>query len=310
MSASPRSALYRVALFICVASFLIAAFQIYRYVAHQGEITGNARHTILVQAGFAAAAIGERSGPIQEEIEHLADQLSAGALGRGEVEVVLRRFYEDFSDTIFEVGIAYQPGTSCTAAGMDAPHYGMKGDEPRHFAIEQYYDPPYLEWRWFKDTIASGPRWIEPYLGGATRELVVGFASPFYCPGDSSARSEPAGVVRANVSLTHMRERLLELRLGRTGYGFILSGEGTYVAHPVAAYLSTLTNVFDRKNVRENPELREFVTHGLEVGETLIEYRDPASGQDSWLVLTPVPGTNWTLGAVFYKREVTHSATE
>ncbi len=310
MSASFRTPVFRIAALLCAASFLVSAYLVYSYMEKQRAATTRAKQTILDQASRAAKEIGDRKSVIQPLVEELAKEMGRTDFDWDEIEGRLRSVYLEQEDAIFEVGVALRPEAPCTPDEMYAPHYGKKGETPTHFSIEQYYDPPYLEWRWYKETIAKGARWIEPYLGGATKELVVGFASPFYCPGVSGQQAQPAGVVRANLSLSDIRARLGELQLGKTGFGFILSREGVFIAHPVSAYTYSLRNVFEREDVQRDPQLREFVIRGLAGNEVLTDYIDPESNQDSWLVLTPVTGTNWSLGAVFYKSEVIDSITK
>jgi hypothetical protein len=309
MSTPLRSPLLLMTTLVCVLSFIVSAYLIYSYIDHQREITQLSKQTIIEQARQAAKEIGNRKAVIQPAVEDLVNELGGGVLGYDRIGERLREIYLSYEDTIFEVGVAFNPDNPCTPGEMHAPHYARKGGSPAHFALEDYYDPPYPEWPWYRQTISKGARWIEPYLGGATREVVVGFASPFYCPGDREGQGEPAGVARANLSLTDIRARLVELRLGRTGYGFILSGEGTYIAHPVAAQLYALENIYDRDDVKQNPDLRNFIDRGLAGQEELIDFTDPESGMSSWLVLTAVPGTNWHLGAVFFKHEVADSVT-
>ena len=302
--------MFRVSTLLCALSFIVSVYLIYIYIDGQRDRAQLSMQMILQQAHQAAAEIGRLKAAIKPTVEELAQEMNSGDLGLERLEERLREIYLGHKDTIFEVGVAFNPDSSCPPGVLHAPHYGKKDGVPANYALEDYYESPYTDWPWYKNTIAQGARWIEPYMGDATKEVVVGFASPFYCPGDNEGKGEPAGIVRANSALIDIRERLMGLQLGKTGYGFILSASGTFIAHPVAAYLYDLDNAYDREDVKNNPDLKNFVGRGLAGEEGLIDYVDLESGDKSWLVLTPVPGINWSLGAVFVKREVADSVTD
>jgi len=302
--------MFRVSLLLCILSFSASVYLVYNYVDRQRDTTRSTEEMIREQARRAATAIGNQNSVMRLAVEQLADELSTGILRNEDLEPRLKEFYSQYKNIVFEVGVAFNPQSPCTPGTLHAPHYGNKNGAPAYFALEDYYDRPYTDWPWYRQTISKGASWIEPYLGGATEELVAGFATPFYCPGNEDGHREPAGVTRANLALTDLRERLLQLQLGRTGYGFILSGAGTFIARPVAAYLYDLENIYERDDVKKSPNLHEFLGRGLAGEEGMIEYTDADSEQQSWLALTPVPGTNWLLGAVFFKNEVENSVSD
>ena len=144
MPAYFRSPLFRVVALLCVTSLLTCTYLVYHYIDLQRESTERARDTVVDQARKAAREIGDRKGIIKPLVEKLASELSSGTIDREQLAGYLQNLYTEHAETIFEVGVAYQPGTPCTAEEMDGPHYGEKAGSTEHFNIENYYSPPYL----------------------------------------------------------------------------------------------------------------------------------------------------------------------
>jgi GAF domain-containing protein/HAMP domain-containing protein len=73
-------------------------------------------------------------------------------------------------------------------------------------------------------------RWTIPYVDAAGGGLVVTVAEPVYI------RDNFRGVVAADVQLTTITERLSSIKVGQTGYAFMLDDAGRIISLPPAGY--------------------------------------------------------------------------
>ena len=119
----------------------------------------------------------------------------------------------------------WRPRRRTSHAGF-APYYFRRGGKLEYVDLA---DPQYnyRHQAWFTDTLAAGkPLWVEPYFdAGGGEALMTTFAVPVYRE-DSAGQRVLYAVVTADVSLAELHAYLQRLRLGSSGFGFLLSREG------------------------------------------------------------------------------------
>ncbi len=259
------------------------------------DAKSTARRIAIEQARIITARL-EKLTPVAEQI---AADLSSGALKPENAPAKLKRALEETPD-LFEVGLAYLPFAKSPSVRLFSPHASRNGTGINEFQLEQHYD--YTTHAWFKDGIAAGgPHWGEPYLGGGTKTLVVGYTVPFYRKDDPKT---PIGVVRTNLSLDQIHRIISSLGLGETGYAFLLSRKGVYLSDPVEDYMReqrTILEVARQHDDEGRKRLGDKVLAG-QSGEE--EGRSGVTGQTTWMFTEPVPISGWSLGTVFMKNEM------
>ncbi|MDA0734822.1 MAG: cache domain-containing protein [Chloroflexi bacterium] len=114
-------------------------------------------------------------------------------------------------------------------------------------------------------------------------------------------------MIFTNYSLEKVKLLLTTLELGRTGYAFLLSGNGLYISHPDEAYVAGSKTIFDVAEARNDAVLNSIGDLAAQGESGLIDYNNTVTGQPSWVFLEPIPSTNWTLGVVFIKDEISLS---
>ena len=260
------------------------------------EAKNTARRIAIEQAGI----IGARLQKLTPVAERIAADLSSGALKPEDAPARLKQALEENPD-LFEAGFAYLPYAWSPDVRLFSPHAARNGSGINEFQLEQRYD--YTTYAWFKDGIAAGgPHWGEPYLGGATKTLVVGYSVPFYRKDDPT--KTPIGLVRTNLSLNQIQRIVSSLGLGETGYAFLLSRKGVYLSDPVADYMREQRTIFDVAQERKDEgrmRLGEKVLAGQQ-GEA--EGMSGVTGQTTWSFTEPIPVSGWSIGTVFMKDEM------
>ena len=129
------------------------------------------------------------------------------------------------------------------------------------------------------------------------------YSAPFYRVNPESLERIPAGIVFAQYSLDDVRRLVASLQLGATGYGYVLSKEGLYIAHPIKELVGNVT-LFEQAESLQDEALR---IEGERAVSRKIFYReavDSVTGQASWAFHEPIPSTGWSIAVVLNKDEL------
>lgn len=262
------------------------------------RIETGAREAASAKAAEAVAAIDAELRAIEPVVTALANDLSAGRLTPS---AVAARVTADLTAhaNLFEVGVAYVPFATDARVRLFAPHAARASGKVDAFQLETRYD--YTTYDWYRDGQAA-PGWGEPYFGGATQTLVVGYALPFFRPGDPS--KTPIGVARANLSLANVRALVSQTSLGQTGYGSLVSRRGVYLSYPDDRFVREQRNVLDSAKATRDPARVAMTERAL--GGQASEGISVSSmtGQAVWLIYLPVPSTKWVFGLASFIDEV------
>ena len=295
-----RNRAFQGVLVLCILSGAGAVTLFIQHALLQRRALDQEKQRARTIAADLAGTINARLAKLTPVATGIAAGLSSGALNDRDARASLRHALESNPD-LFEAGISYVPFSNDPNKRLYSPHVAREGDEFKEFQLEEHYD--YTTYAWFKDGLAAGgPHWGEPYFGGATKTLVVGYSVPFYRPGDSS--KTPIGLVRTNLSLNQIHKIVSSLSLGQTGYGFLLSRKGVYLSDPVDEYAHDQRTIFEiARSLRDQGRQRlgERAIAGQPAEEESIS---GVTEQPTWIFARPVPETGWSLGTVFMQNEV------
>jgi Cache domain len=287
---------------LCGSSFLLVGMLVYLHMRDKALVIQQAKDLAQNQAAYAAKEIDKKLRAIMLLTDSLAKDLNTRRFTMEEVLGRLKATCDKDLDYIFEVGLGYAPFAGDPRMRLLAPHYGRQDGSCQFYRVEKSYD--YTGYDWYKNTLAHGPNWIEPYFGRATRSLVTGYSVPFNQWGSVGEKRVPAGVARINVSLGGMKKLVQSLDLGKTGYGFVLSKKGTFIVHPTEAYTNSHKTIFDLAATTKDPAIQAMGESALRGKRGLVEHIDKVTGQSSWIIYEPIPAAGWSLGVVFIKDEI------
>ncbi len=279
-----------------LGTLLLGILHVLKQSSKLQEAKSNARAIAL----DGAVKINSRLQSLTPVAERIAADLTSGALQPQDVPARLKQALQDYPD-LFEAGFAYQPYAKDKNVKLFAPHVVRKGNGIEEFQLEDRYD--YTTRSWFQDGIAAGaPHWSDPYLGLATKTLVVGYSVPFFRKGDPSG--QPMGLVRINLSLDQIHAIVSGVGMGETGHAFLLSNRGVFLSHPVEDYMREQRNIFDvaREHNDESGKRQGQLAMSGKAGED--EGVSWITGQQICVFMQPVPITGWSFGLVFMKDEM------
>ncbi len=286
------------------SSLSLALYEVFQYytLRHELESAGQTSgsqsaeditakmDTILVQVmakGKALAQILEDSSQWEQETLHRLLQKESKSL-----------------KNILGITAAFEPNVY-PGKNLYAPYYDKNKDG--FILLEEVYDytdPALLTSQWYVQVKQEGAQWIEPYYAEGAQAMVADYGIPFYRSNPQTGEKEVAGTITMTISLAAFTRLMNSLSLGKTGYGFVISKEGKYLAHPIREYINN-KNIFQIADEKKDPILRSAATMMTKGEAGHEEYFSQVTFQQSYLFYRPITASGWSLGIVLIKDEIT-----
>ena len=295
MSPAPRQARLRL-LALAAAGILALAAGWQAYVLVHG---GRERQRLALASGRAEAAriAGTLNGLIQSlqpEVATLAADLSAGRVAPGALETRLEAALGR-TPMALGMGVAFAPGARPSPGEADPAPYVERDRDGLRRGRTSGNDAAQ---NWF---LAGLERegWQEPRLDESTGRLSVGYSRFVRRPGQSGGA--PIGTVRMELALDSLRQLLAGTGGAGSGYRFLLSAKGVFLAHPQQKWVLEGRTIFQVAAQTHDPgrwRFGEMAERG-ERGE--LEAVSFFSDQPVWLFLEPVPAAHWSLGLAVFR---------
>ncbi|MDD4249576.1 MAG: cache domain-containing protein, partial [Methanosarcina sp.] len=310
----------RIALLLCVLSFLLMVYAGYEY-------SNNTDDKILECAGEEANKTAcNASKNISSELNStrlfttgVAQNLSSGKLNDSTLDKYFRAEIEK-NPNIFSIAVAYSPDVhNGNRTVIHCKRNGSELDVSSTLPYD-YANSSEETAAWYRNPMKSGcAGWNSPYFGIADGAYQIDYSAPFYLPKFKNG-SEAAGVVCASYFLEGVRKQVGKLKLGKTGYGFVLSQEGVIISYPIQEYLFGNIHELAKENGEKNRDedknnlrliyekISKNKTYDLTYDLTDDSIRSNKTGKSSWVFYENISSinwtTNWTVGVVLPKEEV------
>jgi sigma-B regulation protein RsbU (phosphoserine phosphatase) len=283
------------------ATLILTAIIGYNYTVSRSMIVSLAEERGTLLAGYTAENISSVFQGIQKVMNTISFSLADGDLTEKKVNDLGRMVLID-NPEIFGSAIAFEPYAFESESKYYAP-YHYRANNKIVFAMVGGEDYQYFYMDWYQlPRELECPVWTEPYYDKAGNyELMTTYAVPFYrTRGD---HKELKGVVTADVSLRWVQELIAGLSKRESGYVFMLSRYGTFIAHPKTDLVMNETIFTTAENLKR-PQLRE-AGRRMVAGESgMVELKDMPIIGDSFLYFSPLPDQQWSVGVVFPKKEI------
>ena len=165
------------------------------------------------------------------------------------------------------------------------------------------YDYPTMEWFQTPKQLKKG-HWSEPYCDTGGGEITMTTYS--YPLMDDEGKVY--AIVTADVSLDWLSQMMDSLKYYDQSYCFILSRDGTYLAHPIKKTVLSET-IFDAAKKLKSDDLAQIGHEMVEGKNDMKRFRSPHLGQ-SFIFYKPVTRTGWSMAIVCSAEEFFHNATQ
>ena len=156
----------------------------------------------------------------------------------------------------------------------------------------------YFKMDWYRlPKLLNKPVWTEPYFDkGGGDALMCTYSTPFYKT--VNGISKFAGVLTMDISLDAFEHMVKEIKVYKSGYGFLVSADGKIIASPMMVMENK--NVLEIARDRKGHETIKAIKAML-AGKTGFTSTDglEAKNHPSFLSYAPVASTGWSFGIVF-----------
>ncbi len=293
-----RGLAFRLTLLILASiSLIFAGVFAYNYAYSKRIITRNIEANALNLAHATVNRMDKVFASVQKTPQNLACFMEASFLMGGQLIELLRKIAAENTE-IYGSAIAFAPYEYNRNTEHFAPYVFKSGG-----SIEFTYIPyDYLYWDWYQiPKELSHPVWSEPYFDEGAGNIVMStFSVPFYK--ERLNKRVFSGVVTADISLSWLQRIVSSIKIAETGYGFLISRNGTYITHPMERLVMN-ESIFSVAEAREDPRLRELGRAMIRGESGFVQFTNVFDKQ-CWLAYAPLPSNGWSLGVLFPQEEL------
>ncbi|MBP7461722.1 MAG: Cache 3/Cache 2 fusion domain-containing protein, partial [Candidatus Delongbacteria bacterium] len=292
-----------VAIFSTV-SILIVVILAYIYEVSRHTIELNLRENSNLLTVATVNRIERILAVVQKVPENLAKILENGDYSEAEMKRLLSVAVAN-NQEIYGSAIAFETGFNGNKEKYNSIYvYKSKlGIESGPLGNENY---DYFTMDWYQIPKELGrSTWSEPYYDeGGGNIVMTTYSVPLYRIKDGHRRF--IGVLTADISLEWLQDLFDSIKIYQTGYAFMISRNGSLVAHPRREFIMNET-VFSIAEEIKSQQLRE-IGRAMVQGKTSIaeqEYHNVTTGKLSWVSFAPITINRWSLGIVYPVDELT-----
>ncbi len=216
------------------------------------------------------------------------------------IKDLLRSVIKNNTD-IYGTTIAYEPYAFDEGSLYFAPYFCKSASDKeikfKYLGDDRYV---YFYWDWFQiPKVLGRPIWTEPYYDkGGGDFIMTTYSVPFYDDDDKFM-----GVMTADICLTWLQNLISSIKIGETGYAFMISGNGTFVTHPDEKLIMNDT-IFSMAEAVQDPRMRGIGKDMIKGNSGFVPFRSIVTGKECWMAYAPVPSSGWSLGVLFPKEEL------
>ena len=197
--------------------------------------------------------------------------------------------YDNFAPYAYDPGGQYEGASVQGGSGTDEVVVTDLGKHGQAYDVGDWYQLPF-------QTLHAV--WTEPYYQEGGGDVILAtYAVPVQLRDDEAPVS---AVVTGDISLFWLRRLLQNIDVGDGGYAFLISRNGTFIAHPDPGFIMN-QSIFSVAAARHDAQLRAIgqkMTAGSS-GYVLFDgLRSMKADGASWLAYRPVSSTGWSLGIV------------
>jgi phosphoserine phosphatase RsbU/P len=197
--------------------------------------------------------------------------------------------YHNFAPYAYDPGGQYGDGASGASGAADHIVVTDLGKGGQAYDVGDWYQLPVQ----MRHAV-----WTEPYYQEGGGDVVLAtYAVPVHLRDDKAPVS---AVVTGDISLFWLRRLLQDIDVGDGGYAFLISKNGTFIAHPDPSFIMN-ESIFSVAAARRDPRLRDIgqkMTAGKSGYVMFDGLRSMKADGASWLAYRPVSSTGWSLGIV------------
>jgi sigma-B regulation protein RsbU (phosphoserine phosphatase) len=213
----------------------------------------------------------------------------------------LLRSYVECNPEIYGSTIAFEPYAYDKNSLYFSPYYYKSEGETKFIDVGEAYH--YFHWTWYQiPKELNRPIWTEPFYDvGAGNIIMSTYSTPLYRT--VSGEKEFLGVLTADISLEGLQDIVSSIKIFESGYGFLISKNGTVVTHPSKDLIMHET-IFSVAEARGDAYLREIGRKMIKGESGFVPFTSIVTEHKCWMAYCPVPSTGWSLAVIYPQDEL------
>jgi sigma-B regulation protein RsbU (phosphoserine phosphatase) len=238
--------------------------------------------------------------------ENLAYFLEYSTYNKSDILNLVRSIVQN-NPEIYGSTIAFEPYAFEKDSLYFAPYFYKDNGTIKftYLGGEQYR---YFYWDWYQiPKELNKPQWSEPYYDKGGGNIIMStYSVPFYK--NVNGKKRLMGIVTADISLDWLEKIVSSIEISKTGYGFLISKNGTIVTHPNSGLIMNET-IFSLAEQREDQELREIGRRMISGQSGFVPLNGLNSNKKYWMFFAPLSSSGWSLGVLFPQEELMSDIT-
>ena len=203
---------------------------------------------------------------------------------------------------IYGSTVAFEPYAHDRSLYYFAPYYFKdKGQVKLSYLGSKDYQ--YFLWDWYMIPRKLGkPVWSEPYFDKGGGDIVMStYSTPFYR--DIGGRRKFTGIVTADMSLEWLVDIISRISIYQSGYAFLISRNGVFVAHPDKKLIMR-ESIFSLAETAGDAELRKIGRNMIRGESGFVSLGQYFTGKKSWMYYAPLSTVGWSIGVIVPEEEL------
>ncbi|HWR09886.1 MAG TPA: methyl-accepting chemotaxis protein [Sporomusa sp.] len=244
-----------------------------------------------------------QAGQIQNKLNGRFDQIgkyselmayNIGAMSHNDADMLLGVIekYITSDSLIIGAGFWFEPNAYQPGLKYYGP-YKYKDDKGKIVMTWDYsnaeYD--YFKYDWYKDGLATKEKivWSAPYEDAVTKMPMITSSSPI------TRADKVIGVTTTDIGLNEFSDYIKDIKIGQAGYAFIISRDGTYLAHKQQE-----KNLKEKITDDQDTAVKQLGTEIINNKNQEVKvFRDQVFGADNFIAYVPVGSTGLHLVVVY-----------
>jgi len=238
---------------------------------------------------------------VEKVPENLAYVLDRSLCSGDELNNLLKHIVRK-NDEIYGAAVAFEPRVYDGEKERYSPYFYKSGGEIKYSdlgtASYQYF---FQDWYQIPKEL-DRPVWTEPYFDEGGGNIIMStYSVPFYRTVQGKERI--AGIITSDISLSWLQDIVASIKIAETGYGFLISQNGTFVTHPKKELVMNET-IFSQAEARGDSEMRRIGREMIHGKAGFVPFTSILTGKLCWMVYAPLPSSKWSLAVLFPQDEL------
>lgn len=295
---------FKITLFVLLGTAIVFAGILgYSYVYSKNLIFNETEKSTINLTRSVANRIDQEFRGIEEVPQTLACVVETMELEEATLLRLLQKVVTE-NPHIYGVAIAFEPYAFDKSMREYAPYYHSSNGGTEYVQLAKpSYNYFQQDWYHIAKQLRS-PTWTEPYFDdGGGNALMSTYSVPIF-ERDQSGRPGPVkGIVTADVTLESLARLVASVSVAKTGYCFLVSGNGTFVTHPQSEMIMR-ESIFSIAEYLDRPGMRDAGRKMLHEEAGFVYAGPSITGREAYFAFARIPSTGWSLGAIFPKSEL------